>query len=327
MRFFKTTSTKAASTAESPVTAAWSYLLIHNRVEWYVLALTEHLRRQGRPVLMFGPRAYSSWPAVHRLGDASAVSLTGESAALHQDFLRHYRHLSVNDASYERFCFERWFLVHAFATRHAPFWYIDSDYWLAPSFPAADLPIDKLWDMPYVTPISTAAAVRGFIDYLVDIYRSDHYRTMAAAHPMQGQPHMSDMYALFAYADAHPTRCHAIRRHANSLGVCSNINHTKGYVAGTACRRVLRDPVGETYYCIQQDNNSLVPFHSLHFQGIAKILIPLFIDRDIMAMRFRGSTVADLYRGYLRSHAELFRGPEGQALLAAVRSTPSRSLL
>lgn len=121
------------------------YLLIHDRVDWYVLALTEHLRRQGRSLFLFGPREYESWPAVRRIGDANARSLEGDSAVLHEDFLRHYRHLSVNEQPYEQFCFERWFLIHGFATTHSPFWYIDSDYWLAPSFPTPLLPADKLW--------------------------------------------------------------------------------------------------------------------------------------------------------------------------------------
>jgi len=304
-----------------------SYLLIHDRVEWYVLALTEYLRRQGRSLFIFGPREYGSWPAVHRLGDANAGSLEGDSAVLHEQFLQHYHHLSVNEPPYEQFCYERWFLIHSFATTHSPFWYLDSDYWLAPSFPTPQLPADKLWDTAYVTPVSSAATVRGFLDYLIDIYRSGEYRKMAESHPVAGRPHMADMYALIHYAETNPALCHVLRRRLGSMGVCNNINHYQGHVTNEACKRVLMDLLDTKYYCIDRESRDLRQFHSLHFQGNCKVLLPLFIDPDIMAMEFEGVTIADMYRRYLRSKGEWLRSDPGRAMLAMVRSTPSRSLL
>ena len=303
------------------------YLLIHDRVDWYVLALTEHLQRRGRSLFLFGPREYDSWPALRRIGDANARSLEGDSAVLHGKFLQHYRHLSVNEPAYEQFCYERWFLIHSFATTHAPFWYIDSDYWLAPSFPTPLLPDDKLWDTPYVTPVSGAATIRGFLDYLVDIYRSGEYRRMAESHPVAGRPHISDMYALIHYAETNPSPCHLLRRRAGSLGVCNNINHAQGHVTNEACKSVVMDLLEEKYYCIDRESQGLRQFHSLHFQGNSKILLPLFIDRDIMAMEFEGVTLADRYRRYLRSKEDWLRSDPGRAMLTMLRATPSRSLL
>lgn len=304
-----------------------AYLLIHDRVDWHVLALAEHLRRQGRSLFLFGPREYESWSAVRRIGDANAASLEGESAILHETFLRHYRHLSVNEEPYERFCFERWFFIHSFATNRAPFWYIDSDYWLAPSFPPPLLPADKLWDTPYVTPVSGPAPVRGFLDYLIGIYRSGEYRKMAEDHPVAGRPHMSDMYALIHYAETNPALCHLLRRRAGSLGVCNNINHHQGHVTNDACKSVLMDLLAEKYYCIDRESGGLRQFHSLHFQGNSKILLPLFLDRDIMAMEFEGATIADRYRRHLRSKEEWLRTDPGRAMLAMVRSASNCSLL
>lgn len=304
------------------MTQPHAYLLIHNRVDWYVLALTEHLRRQGRSLFLFGPREYGSWPAVRRIGDANGDCLSGESAHLLGEFRKHYRHLSVNEPSYERFCFERWFLVHTFAVRGSPCWYIDSDYWLAPSFPPPHLPVDKPWDMPYVTPVGSAAAIRSFLEHLIEIYRSGDYRKMAEDHPEEGRPHMSDMHALFHYADTNPHACHSIRRRAGSLGICNNINHASGHVANDACRRVLTDLLDDRYYCIDRETHELREFHSLHFQGDAKILLPLFIDRDIMFMKFRGTTIAERYRQFLRSKEGRLRSAPGQAMLAMVRSVP-----
>lgn len=304
-----------------------AYLLIHDRVDWHVLALTEHLQRRGRSLFLYGPREYDSWPAVRRIGDANADSLEADSAVLHETFLRHYRHLSVNEEPYERFCYERWFLVHSFATTRTPFWYIDSDYWIAPSFPTPLLPIDKLWDTPYVNPVSGPTTVRGFLDHLIDIYRSGAYRKMAEDHPVAGRPHMSDMYALIHYAETNPADCHLLRRRAGSLGVCNNINHPQGHVMNRACKRVLMDLLEEKYYCVDRESGDLRPYHSLHFQGNSKILLPLFIDPDIMAMDFEGETIADRYRRYLRSKEEWLRSDPGQAMLAMVRATPSRSLL
>lgn len=322
MGFFKTLRGGETARPDDP-----AYLLIHDRVEWHVLALTEHLRRQGRSLFLFGPREYGSWPAVRRVGDANGASLGGESAALRGSFLKHYRHLSVNDQSYERFCFERWFLIHDFATSGRPFWYIDSDYLLAPSFPTPELPIDKLWDTAYVTPVGGAETIRGFVEYLLDIYRSGEYRTLAESHPVAGRPHMSDMYALCHYADENPARCHSIRRRAMSLGVCTNINHAGGHVTDEACRKVLMDPLHGTYHCIDRESHRLRHFHSLHFQGIAKILLPFFIDRDIMAMRFKGSSIADMYRRHLRSKKYWLESGQGRAVLAMMRSSPSLAVL
>lgn len=141
------------------------------------------------------------------LPEITQISLADYSNATAQ-FEGIYRHTSVNDIHYERFCFARWFSVREFVGRRGidRFCILDSDILLfSPvAFFVAEFAGYEAGNWTWANVI-TAAALDLMCDHFEAIFRDRRLRdAIAEKYRIGAVPHLSDMTALFEFASSNP---------------------------------------------------------------------------------------------------------------------------
>jgi hypothetical protein len=204
------------------------------------------------------------------------------------------RHLDVEAT--ERFCFERWFLIHAYVelSGREPV-YLDSDCLPLPGFAIDKLPQGPMLDTPFLNPIRSRESLRGFLDFMTEVHENGEIASLAERHEIDGTPHVSDMFLLKEYAVRFPDRCRGVSPELPSMGLCPNLHFHRGFTQAHGVRQVFRDVLDGTFHCRRTDG-TLQRFYSLHFQGDSKRLAPLFLRRSTVNASFGRATLKSLYR-------------------------------
>lgn len=272
-------------------------LFIHDRPDWLLLAILTECRRLGIEATVIGHRGYRGFGGCREARTPEQLLRACPDARERLErFRRCHRHISVNAEKYERFCFERWFLIHAYVelSGRAPI-YLDSDCLPLPGFDIDTLPEGPMLDAPFLNPIRSRESLRAFLDFMTAVHENGEVVTLAERYAVDGIPHVSDMFLLKEYAIRFPERCRLVAENLLAMGLCPNLHFHDGFTGSHGVRQVFRDVLDGTVHCRRTDG-TLQRFYTLHFQGDSKRLAPRFLHRSTMRVAFGRATLKSLYR-------------------------------
>ncbi|MGF1522775.1 MAG: hypothetical protein ACFBSF_10725 [Leptolyngbyaceae cyanobacterium] len=199
----------------------WSIVLIHKGNQNY-LRYNLHLLSRLSPqcdIILAGDESNRQFAGqVERCKWISIEDLASEDLA-YQSFVQSYQHFSVNPFGYERFCFERWFLLSnlAKANRLDNFVYLDTDNILLTS--PGDF-LKNYTNFDYGQTIKPSApefiffqdikVINAFCNYLLDLYSNSYeilkevslqntHKIWNGTHPSGAHIHFSDMWAMLDF--------------------------------------------------------------------------------------------------------------------------------
>jgi hypothetical protein len=258
-----------------------------------------HFSNPESRIILLGDAGNKRCPAFVEHYDVSGYIRTAE------EFARVYRHLSSNSYDFELFSFQRWFILLEFVKKHRleRFMHIDSDVLVYSDFGKEadfmhclekyDIGIDGMILPHFFNNISVLDkfcrfAVKSYNDKKFLDRIEEKYRGGAAIHFGAGidwdvNP-ISDMtfwcWFLRASKDMKYLELAYLKSSNGSEGAFDlNINtpYNGVHVIGGVKNIIFNDKIP---YGIRNDANSLLRFHVLHFQGLAKRLIPLYSTFD-----------------------------------------------
>lgn len=254
---------------------------VHTGDSWYLWYTLRQARltNPNADIILIGDRHLPHYDPFVR--HVAIQDYFGEAAA----FAKIYQHLSTNSHGYELFCFQRWFILKEYVERHAidRCVYLDSDVMVYSDlgieqacFADVDLTVTK-GKNPQNMFVGGPAALERFCAFVTELYTrraaelQERYRVYRASHAEGG---ICDMTALDDYAQTYPERVAdtAVIRDASTYD--NNIRRSDGF----AMRRRVKDLtwIDGRPYARHIATGQLVRFHSIHFQGGSKLLIPYF---------------------------------------------------
>jgi hypothetical protein len=272
-------------------------LFIHDKPDWLLLAILQECTHLDLEACVIGSVAYSGFGACREaFMPDELLERHPPSAARLARFRRAYRHLSVNPEAYERFCYERWFYIHAWLELNPELVvYLDSDYLPLPGFGLDKLPQGPMMDSPFVNVLRSREVFSQFLDYMTEVFENGEIDVFAERYTHFGKPHVSDMFVLREFSLANPERCLFVMTTLIEKGICPNVQVSNGHTESHGWRDIYRHPLtGNTFS--QRLDGTLVPFYSLHFQGHSKKYAPRFMRESTMQAVFQGRTLWEMYR-------------------------------
>jgi hypothetical protein len=259
-------------------------IFIHRGSSWYLW----HTLRQARitnpesEILLVSDTFEPAWGAFARHVPIAA----------HFDEARRfasiYRHLSLNGYEYELFCFQRWFALQAVIEQHVstPCVYLDSDVMvyddlssLQGRFSQFDLTVTR-GKTPQNVFIRDRMAVARFCEFITDTYTrhtdqlAERFEVYRSQHARGG---ICDMTSFDDYRKQHPERVGEMFEISDGAIYDNNLNASEGFEMGGGIKRLFwraGKPYGKHI-----ESGALVRFHTLHFQGGAKMLIPHYASQ------------------------------------------------
>lgn len=272
-------------------------LFVHDKPDWLLLAILQECVHLDIEATVIGAVAYSGFGACREAFTLDELLERYPPAAERlARFRRCYRHLSVNPEGYERFCYERWFYVHAWLELNQELVvYLDSDYLPLQGFGLDKLPHGAFMDSPFLNVLRSREVFAQFLEYMTEVFESGEIETFADRYRHLGQRHVSDMFVLREFSLANPTSCLFVMNTLIEKGICPNVQVSNGHTKSHGWRDIYRHPLTGQYFS-QRLDGSLAPFYSLHFQGPAKKYAPRFLRESTMNTVFQGRTLWDWYR-------------------------------
>lgn len=197
-----------------------------------------------------------------------------------------YQHLSTNLASYECFCFQRWFILQDFMQRQEleACLYLDSDVMLYTNatqehqrLQAFDLALTE--DVPSCVYINRSSAIGQFCDLITQLYTNPMTLEHLEATFKQQLRHsiatsISDMYAFQEYRRRYPQQVGELCAIVDGYSYDARLTEGQGYVRqADGIKQVTLidgEPLGHL------ESGVPVRFRALHFQGLAKHFIGQF---------------------------------------------------
>lgn len=283
-----------------PPEASYRFVFIHDRKDWLLAAILLILGKRGFHCTVIGCNAYEGIGGCDQAYSLEDLSPILAKYKPFQAFREHYHTPTVNDRSYERFCFERWFYLYAYAAQCGEsLVYLDSDYLVSEDFDPARLPFgfDRFYDTPFINTISGTDGIQAFLDYLArvqfDSGLADH---LSSKYAVSGEPHLSDMHCLIEFGATHPDVCVPLTSNLFSLGLCPNISNGGPFQMQGPIRNIFVDATRSRFLCRHKVSGLITPFYSLHFQGVSKAVAPLFMEPMILrSMPWNDQTLFELY--------------------------------
>ena len=269
----------------------------------------EHLwiaTRQARisnpdsPIILIGDSTNRRlrWPTEHY-----QVADHWESA---NKFAEHYVHRSSNGFNYELFCFQRWFVLLDWMQKHdiQSCWCCDSDVLvysdlgqLAGEFEKRGLVICS--GSGHSLLIQDRQALQEACELMVRMYTDEKYifELTRLYESLAGEPGgVSDMSAFRIYAAESPERV-SDSGEVHEHGVIDAGMHVIDQFEGDVRKTI--HWVDGTPHCRHRESGDLVRFHTLHFQGGNKRLMPKFAsnpDLGVAGIWLRRKTITRLKR-------------------------------
>ena len=213
-----------------------------------------------------------------------------------------YRHLSTNLASYECFCFQRWFILQEFIQSQGleACLYLDSDVMLYANatqehqrLQTFDLALTE--DVPSCVYINRPSAIVQFCDLITELYTNPITLERLEATFQQQLRHsiatsISDMYAFQAYRRRYPHQVGELCAIVDGYSYDARLTEGQGYVRqADGIKQVTLidgEPVGHLA------SGDPVRFQALHFQGLAKHFIRQFFTGDAPAKHLTESPIS-----------------------------------
>lgn len=192
-----------------------------------------------------------------------------------EKFAQIYRHISVNDAPYELFCFQRWFVLKEVMEKieHDGVWAIDSDVLVFPGL--SDLrhfANQKMWNIPHTNFFRTAENLKFFTDFCERVFSDEELMSQIST-KFTLQPHISDMLLFYEIGYRFPSEIPDINSFGQFLGVDGGVKHTRGFAhvnAHKTFKFIDRIP-----YCAR-DIGGEIRYYTMHFQGLSKPLMQVY---------------------------------------------------
>ncbi|GEM_PF-2297819 len=201
-----------------------------------------------------------------------------------QKLRKHYRHLSPNTIEFERFCIERWFLVHqAMKKNHwNQCWVFDSDTilfndfnLLAPQYSDHAITINQ--HSPHATLIHCQSALGDFCDWVLDLYINQAHRINEFRQDLGwGVQGISDMTLLTEFGKQHGNL--GDNSLPSPLGMIDNNISMPQDMKFAAGKKEIQWIDGQPW-CETRDGQ-LIKMNLLHFQGPAKSMMPNFAHAE-----------------------------------------------
>jgi GR25 family glycosyltransferase involved in LPS biosynthesis len=235
-------------------------------------------------------------------------------------FYNLYQHRSTNGIEYERFCFQRWFILQEFLEKRGldACLYLDSDVLLfsnatgeARRFEQYDLTPSHT--SPHCMFIHSREKLRKFCSFLMECYSSPelfgrlekHYLELQARNAPGG---VCDMTAFGLYeemglgqmADLYPAKDGSAYDHSMS--------DAGGFEMENGIKKIYWPEKGRPHGRLVA-NGQMVAFHTLHFQGATKQFMPkhMRLGSLVAALIHCGNRLAYFY-GRLFERYKKFRG-------------------
>lgn len=250
------------------VDASSTIIVIHKGTSDFLLyCLLQSASCGYRTVLLTDNDEYRYVPGV-------TIEMISDYEASALAFRKKYIHIGVNSEEYERFCYERWFVLHEFLSRHpehGPVIAIDSDVLVYPGIEKLSAILGKyeLTDIPWFNYFRNAESLAGYLRYVSGIFSSEgELQNLAGKYAFHGHPHLSDMFLFTEYARI--ANAAPLRDFGRFIGIddCirdiqhfQNINHHKVVSFADGIPFCKPDVGGETRY------------FAFHFQGGSKALM------------------------------------------------------
>lgn len=192
-------------------------------------------------------------------------------------FRQAYKHTSANPEGYELICFARWFFVREFVQRHkiSRFCIFDSDIMLFSPVEhfAAEFDGHMAGNWAWANYFSDISALDVMCDYYLSVFRDPPLLAqLAEKYRQHGQPHVSDMYLLFELAES--DKRFLDQKDFPAKGYDCNIQLSEdGIFEMNGDIKYLTFAPNSRPVAKRCQDGAAVPFHFLHFQGLAKRLM------------------------------------------------------
>ena len=221
----------------------------------------------------------------------SEIILLGDSENRHFPFISHhhnlsdffegaglfasvYQHLSVNKLEFERFCFQRWFVLRDFMRREKieQCFLMDSDVMLycnvdqeSGNFASHDMTLSHA-QTPGNVFINRRFAIETLCEFLLEMYRDPSQLTMLRQR-FEDSGVVSDMTALVDFSHANLVDIGDTRKIINGTTWDDNVNCSSGFEMRQGIKKFLWR--GNLPYALTETGER-IKFHAIHFQGSAK---------------------------------------------------------
>ena len=192
-------------------------------------------------------------------------------------FSQIYKHLSSNSYDYELFCFQRWFIILEFIKKQniTHFLYLDSDvliYCNVNSIFNAYLDFDFTIcdEQAPCTTLFNKKSIHDFCNFITNLFTQDFYLDILTKMHTKGAV-ISDMTAFKLYPQYQSAKVKELTDINNYSCFDDNIN-IAGIFKGEKGRKKIYWIENKPYARLAE-NDQLILFYSLHFQGKAKHII------------------------------------------------------
>lgn len=266
----------------------FSIIFVHKGLQEYFLLALKQARKYNPDarIIVIGDCAEDKYPdfvEFYNIDDLNSPEL--------EEFRKIYVHSSVNIIDYERFCFERWFLILELIKRLniEAFLHLDSDVFI---YCNAKEEFEKYKDYDFtytelnnnlnsVSPHNTfwnsKYALESFINTILLFYKNTNmYEYLFNKSGLEDDSiNISDMILLGLHAKSMSDRCCNTCLHDTKFSWNHNINLLcKFYNA-----KKLQFKIKNNKLFCQLPNNVIKEFKTLHFQGYAKGLMKYFYNK------------------------------------------------
>ena len=287
------------------------FVVIHNGNQDYFRCCIESLVRQNgaQNVIAIGQGLDAE--ALHGIRVVDIANVESKSKA----FRKIYHHCAVTNYEYELFCFQRWFILSEFLSQANIDQCVMVDSDILGFSDAAQmidvLPTDTaMSDWAWTCPIRDRNVLEQLTDCMTEIYSqpTEAIRTFIDTYgaPASGQARsMQDMTFLHMFGNVRTDRLAQLARRTDLFGFDTNISLSSGFETAhysSASQALLFHKVKDVRW---QDGRPIltltgsrtaVPFHTLHFQGLAKILMPQYLANADSDMRPSDATKSSSQR-------------------------------
>jgi hypothetical protein len=197
-----------------------------------------------------------------------------------KEFQKIYKHQSPNTYDAELFCFQRWFIIRNFITQKgiSNFLYLDSDVLI---YGNVDVLFNEYLDFDFTivdhscpsTTLFKRESLNAFCDFINELYtQKDYLGVLDNLHKDYCDGIRScgnsDMTAFELYQIYKNAKVKELTTIENNACFDHNIGAIDNFVEKNGFKEIYW--IDDKPYAKRQDNQQLILFHCLHFNGIAK---------------------------------------------------------
>ncbi|GHT75665.1 hypothetical protein AGMMS50262_11660 [Bacteroidia bacterium] len=226
-------------------------------------------------------RIFNSDSDIYLIGDETNKNFKGIQHYLISDFFEsahqfslNYKHLSSNLYDYELFCFQRWFIIKDFIEKRdiTHFLYLDSDVLI---YCHVDTVFNNYLDYDFTicdkqapcTTLFNKKSIRNFCDFVNTLFSEELYLDILTKRHAEGSV-ISDMTAFELYPQYQPAKVKELTEIHHGACFDDNINIAGIYESEAGRKKIYW--IENKPYTKRIENQQLILFYSLHFQGKAK---------------------------------------------------------